>query len=255
MMSNYDLLSKNKFDDEAVEKLALLPAAELWPLLPRLAEWIRDYNWPIAPAVEKLLKLHIAALVPTILEVLASNDTQWQRRLLHLIQPATLPTLPVALRAVLARIAAFPTTGEYDMYLVWTTRYVLRQYGSHPLLPQSKTDDEAVAKLYQLPEAELLPLLPELMERLEDMNWPVAGPVWDFLLPYAAQLEPAIVEVLMGYDNIWKCNLLKLLEHSALPALSPLLRELTERIAHSPTSIEHENDTDEAARDLLARFA
>ena len=255
MTPKYELLPRDKFDDEAVEKLALLPAADLLPLLPRLAEWIRDYNWPIAPAVTKLLELHVAALEPTILEVLAGNDTQWQRRLLYLIQPATLPILPGALRAVLARIAASPTTGEYDMHLVWTTRYVLRQYGSHPLLPRSKTDDEAVAKLYQLPEAELLPLLPELMEWLEDINWPVARPVWDFLLPYAAQLEPAIVEVLMGYDNIWKYNLLRLLEHAALPALSLLLRELTERIAHSPTSIEHENETDEAARDLLARFA
>lgn len=254
MTPKYELLPRNKFDDEAVEKLARLPEAELLPLLPRLAEWLQDCNWPIAPAVEKLLKLHVAALVPTIVEVLAGNDDVWQHHLLDLISPETLPTLPAPLRAAVERVAVFPTAGEHDMYVVWWARYVLRQYGSHPLLPQNKTDDEFITRLHQLPEAELLPLLPELMEWLEDLNWPVAGPVWGFLLPYVAHLEPAIGEVLMGYDSAWKRHLLRLVEASELPILSPPLRELTERIAYQPTDSEKAEETDEAARDLLAKY-
>ena len=232
MTPKYELLPRNKFDDEAVEQLAQLPKAELLPLLPGLAEWVQDSNWPIARAVEKLLKQHVAALVPTILEVLAGRDEQWQWNLLYLISPTTLPTLPAPLQATLEGIATYPTTGEHDMYLVWQARYVLGLYGSHPLLPQNKTDYEAVERLSHLPEAELLPLLPGLAEWLEDTNWPVSRPVWNFLLPHVAKLEPFIVEVLMGYDDIWKCNLLRLVEHSALPTLSSRLRELTR--AHSP---------------------
>jgi hypothetical protein len=255
MTPKYELLPRDKYDDEAVEKLALLPEAELLPLLPGLAEWIQDSNWPIARAVEKLLKLHVTALVPTILEVLAGRDEQWQWNLLYLINPTTLPTLPAPLRAALVGMATYPATGEYDMYLVWQARYVLGLYGSHPLLPQTKTDCEAVERLSQLSEAELLPLLPGLAEWLEDTNWPVSRPTWNFLLSHVAELEPFIVEVLMGHDDIWKCNLLRLVKQSALSTLSTPMRELTERIAHSPTVGERENDTAEAARELLARFA
>jgi|GEM_PF-926259 len=254
-MPRYDLLPKNKFDDEAVTQLALLPEAELLPLLPGLAEWIQDCNWPIARDVAQLLRLHLVALVPTIVEVLAGNDAQWQWNMLALVRPDALPALTAPLRAALERIAIFPTTGAYDMHLVWKVRYVLRQYGSHPLLPRSKTDDAALKRLHQLPEAELLPLLPELLEWLEDLNWPVAGPVWDFLRPYVAYLEPAIVEVLMGYDNEWKRHLLRLVEDANLPTLSSPLRELTERIAYQPTASEKAEETDEAARDLLSKYA
>jgi hypothetical protein len=255
MTPKYELLPRDKYDDEAVAQLAQLPKTELLPLLPSLAKWVQDSNWPIARAVEKLLKQHVTALMPTILEVLAGCDEQWQWNLLYLINPTTLPTLPPPLQAALVGIAIYPATGEYDMHLVWQARYVLGLYGSHPLLPQTKTDYEAVERLSQLPEAELLPLLPGLAEWLEDTNWPVSRPVWNFLLPHIAELEPFIMEVLMGYDDIWKCNLLQLVEQSALPTLSLPMRELTERIAHAPTVGERENDTAEAARELLAKYA
>ena len=254
-MPNYDLLPKNKFDDEAVEKLALLPAAALWPLLPRLAEWLQDYNWPISITVAKLLELHVAALEPTILEVLAGNDDMWQCHILSLIRPETLSALSPQLRVAVECAASSPTYGKYDTYTAEAACDLLSKYGYGHLLPGSKSDNEAVERMHQLSEAELLPLLPKLMEWLQDINWPVAGSVWDFLEPRVAVLESTIVEILMGNDDIWKCNLLRLVQHSALPALSPQMRELTERIAHSPTSSEHENETDEAARDLLAHFA
>jgi hypothetical protein len=255
MTPKYELLPRDKFDEEAVEKLAQLPAAELQPLLPRLAEWLQDYNWPISPAVEKLLELHVAALEPTILHVLAGSDDIWQCHVLSLIRPETLPALSPQLRVAVECAAASPMYGKYDAYTAEAAHNLLHKYGYRHLLPSSKSDDEAVKCLHQLSEAELRPLLPKLMEWLQDINWPVSGPVWDFLEPRVAMLEPAIVEVLLGNDDIWKCNLLRLVQHAALPALSPLMRELTERIARSPTTSEHENDTDEAARDLLAHFA
>lgn len=125
----------------------------------------------------------------------------------------------------------------------------------YDLLPQHKGDDEAVARLRQLPEAELLPLLPRLLDGLMDSNWPIAYPIWELLLPHVHLLVPDILEVLAGTDETWKGNLLHLLSCSALPELPATLRQVVERIAYTPTTVEHNEDTDEAARNLLARFA
>lgn len=50
-----DLLPKDKFDIDKVEKLKGLNRGELIPLLPELLKWIQDMNWPIAPKIAKLL--------------------------------------------------------------------------------------------------------------------------------------------------------------------------------------------------------
>jgi hypothetical protein len=263
MTPKYELLPRNKFDEEAVEKLAQLPEDELRPLLPGLAEWIQDWNWPIAPAVEKLMELHIAAVVPTIIEVLAGTDSIWKENLLSLVRPATLPILPVLLQATVERIATTPTFGEQADEINKAAGDLLDRYATH-LLPQHKGDDGAVERLSQLPENELLPLLPELLPRLLgcllDGNWPIAKGVNDLLAAHLHQLapgvwEPEMLEVLTGTDDIWKGHLLYLLSQAAVPELPSAVRQIVERIAHTPTPSEREYDTDEAARDLLARYS
>jgi MoxR-like ATPase len=123
------------------------------------------------------------------------------------------------------------------------------------LLPQDKHDEAAVERLQQLSDVEVNPLLPQLLEWLQDFNWPVASAVWKFLLPRVQALEPAILEVLAGTDDAWKSNLLLLVIHSELPALSAELREVVERIAHFPTASERFEDAADNAHDLLAKYA
>lgn len=146
MRPKYELLPRSKFDDEAVAKLALLPEAVLLPLLPGLAEWIQDWNWPIAPDVEKLLELHVAALIPTILEVLAGTDSVWKENLLSLVRPATLPALPTLFRATVERIATTPTFGEQADEIDKAARELLDRYATH-LLPLDKGDNAAIERL------------------------------------------------------------------------------------------------------------
>jgi hypothetical protein len=256
MTPKYELLPRNKFDDEAVEKLALLPESELLPLLPRLAEWIQDWNWPIAPDVEKLLELHVAALEPIILEVLASTDSVWKENLLSLVRPETLPVLPALLRATIERIATTPTFGEQADEIDKAARDLLERYATH-LLPLDKGDDESIERLRKLNEAESLPVLPKLLGCLPDSNWPIYWPAWELLLPYAHKLLPAILNVLAdpNDDDIWKTNILRMLQDAPMLELTLPLKEIVERIAYTPTSGEQAEDTDEAARKLLARFA
>lgn len=256
MTPKYELLPRNKFDDEAVEKLALLPEAALLPLLPGLAEWIQDWNWPIAPDVEKLLELRVAALIPTILEVLAGTDSVWKENLLSLVRPATLPALPTLFRANVERIATTPTFGEQADEIDKAARELLDRYATH-LLPLDKGDNAAIERLQELSEAELLPLLPELLGCLPDGNWPIYWPAREMLLPYAHKLLPAILNVLAdpNDDNIWKTNILRMLQDAPMLELTPTLQQVVERIAYAQTSGEQDEDTDEAARNLLARFA
>ena len=125
----------------------------------------------------------------------------------------------------------------------------------YDLLPQHKGDDEAVACLYCLPLNELLPLLPQLLASIQDCNWPIAGAAWDLLSLHVQELEPTILEVLADTDETWKSNVMYLLQQSALPALSPVLRQAVERIAYTPTRQEITEEADESARALLAHFA
>ncbi|WP_253896093.1 DUF5071 domain-containing protein [Solibacillus sp. R5-41] len=51
--------------------------------------------------------------------------------------------------------------------------------------------------------SEVIPLLPQLLEWIQDMNWPVAEPVLEVLLQYPTKLIPHVEEVLLGNDDMW----------------------------------------------------
>jgi hypothetical protein len=123
------------------------------------------------------------------------------------------------------------------------------------LLPQDKGDDDAIERLRQLPEAELLPLLPKLLGCIADGNWLIAWGARQLMLPHIHYLETEIMEVLLGTDDIWKSNVLRMIQASTLSELPIALRQITERIAYHPTAGELGEETDEDARDLLAHFA
>ncbi|RZK31931.1 MAG: DUF5071 domain-containing protein [Hymenobacter sp.] len=109
------LLPRNKFDDEAVERLALLSEKELLPLADELLTWLQDMNWPIAPAVAELLMPHIAAIEFPIIKIFSSNDDIWKRWVINcLLEPAPVSSITPRLRQALYRIATLPTPGEVD---------------------------------------------------------------------------------------------------------------------------------------------
>ncbi|MER1956503.1 MAG: DUF5071 domain-containing protein [Solibacillus sp.] len=71
------------------------------------------------------------------------------------------------------------------------------------MIPKDKFDVEAVERLKTLPANELVPLLPELMTWMQDMNWPVAKPVVELLVTYPNEMTPLIDDVLAGDDDMW----------------------------------------------------
>ncbi|GJM72464.1 hypothetical protein HMSSN036_46800 [Paenibacillus macerans] len=54
---------------------------------------------------------------------------------------------------------------------------------SRGCLPKDKMDLDSVAHLKTLSSNELIPLLPDLIEWLQDINWPVASELSKLLMP------------------------------------------------------------------------
>lgn len=72
------------------------------------------------------------------------------------------------------------------------------------LLPRNKFDFERVHKIKKMNRAEIVPLLPGLLEWIQDMNWAIAPEVTKILLSFPKEIVPHIKNVLKSNDDIWK---------------------------------------------------
>lgn len=120
------------------------------------------------------------------------------------------------------------------------------------MIPKDKFDTEAVERLKMIPASEVVPLLPELLTWMQDMNWPVAQPVVELLLTFPNEITPLIADVLAGEDDMWiYWSLSELIPK--LPFYSKLvLAESVEQIASGARGF-HE-DVVERAKEALQSF-
>ncbi|WP_213546282.1 DUF5071 domain-containing protein [Vannielia litorea] len=122
----------------------------------------------------------------------------------------------------------------------------------HPCLPTDKHDVEAVRRAAALSPVALEPLLPDLLEWLQDANWPVASPVADCLAGAGPALLPPLRRILRGDDGAWKYWLLELLPPRLPAPLFEALRPEIERLASAPTPEDRREEVHLAARGALA---
>jgi len=123
----------------------------------------------------------------------------------------------------------------------------------HPFIPWDKHDTQAVEAVIRAGYPAVAPVLPELVEWLQDANWPVAHPLAPFLASIGIALLPHVEAVLRGDDLIWTYWLLTLVvvESEALAhALAPMLT----RLASAPTAGEREEELDQAAQAIIDRY-
>lgn len=80
------------------------------------------------------------------------------------------------------------------------------------LIPVDKFDTEKVELLKDLTFDEIEPIIQNLLEWLQDGNWPVSRPLGKYLktLP-AEKLGPYLMEILNGNDYEWKYLLIAIL--------------------------------------------
>ncbi|MBS7562916.1 DUF5071 domain-containing protein [Mucilaginibacter sp. Bleaf8] len=116
------------------------------------------------------------------------------------------------------------------------------------LIPKHKHDHKSIAKLKELPFEQIRPIVPDLLEWLQDLNWPIAKPLADTLKPFIERFIPELIGILNTNDVMWEYSILiSLLRNTT----HPLLLAEIERIAQYPTEDEIENEVNQEAIDIL----
>jgi hypothetical protein len=118
------------------------------------------------------------------------------------------------------------------------------------LLPVHKKDCERAEAIVTLGFPAVAPVLPELVEWLKDINWPVAHVIAPFLATIGMPLVPSLRRVLGGNDPIWKYRVL----HSVVAESRPLaaaLRNDLRRLATAPGADDVEEEVGKVAEQIL----
>lgn len=76
------------------------------------------------------------------------------------------------------------------------------------LIPASKYEVEKAQQLVELGWPAVEPVLPQILEWLKDLNWPVARVLQPFVASIGAPLAPVVRDVLVGTDSCWKYSLM-----------------------------------------------
>ena len=117
------------------------------------------------------------------------------------------------------------------------------------LIPQDKLDTDRAEQVVAAGYPAVEPILPELLEWIQDCNWPVAQVIAPFLATIGMPLLPHIRAVLATDDVMWKYWVFYVIKDS--PDLAAALRADLERYANSPTPEEAETGLHEVAKDIL----
>ena len=118
------------------------------------------------------------------------------------------------------------------------------------LLPKDKHDTDKVKGIVALGFPAVEPILPDLLEWMQDVNWPVAQALLPFLANIGGPLAPHVRHVLETDDEVWKYFVLSYIVVRS-PELQTMLRADLERLATCPTRGEQAEELDMLARQIV----
>jgi Domain of unknown function (DUF5071) len=119
------------------------------------------------------------------------------------------------------------------------------------LLPKDKFDIDRAAILVSTGYPTVAPILPDLLEWLQDGNWPVAHVIGPFLASIGKPLTEEVRRVLQSQDHLWKYwILLDVVAHS--PELATALYPELVKIAEGDAVDEDEKEVKEVAKEILS---
>lgn len=72
------------------------------------------------------------------------------------------------------------------------------------LVPKDKFDESGVEELKKLSFQQIKPIVPDLLEWLQDMNWPVASNIADIMRPFTDKITAELVAILQSDHVMWK---------------------------------------------------
>ncbi len=120
------------------------------------------------------------------------------------------------------------------------------------LLPKHKSDIDAIRKLEKYTFEEIEQNIPYLLEWTQDLNWEIALPTAQLLLPYFNQLTNYLIPVLSGTDDCWKYSILSLFEKEFCISKDKKLLLALKRIKDHPTKSEKKEGVSGLINQILA---
>jgi hypothetical protein len=106
------------------------------------------------------------------------------------------------------------------------------------LIPNDKGDIKTAEKLKSYSYSEVKNIVTELLTWIQDINWPVAGPVSDYLQSISEYITDDIIKILNGNDDVWKYWCVSIFGLNAVKPIDPKLMMEFKRIAINPTKNE-----------------
>lgn len=114
------------------------------------------------------------------------------------------------------------------------------------LPPRDKSDFLRLNELIQAGPEAAEPILAELLEWLQDMNWPIAEPLANFLVTIGAPLVPHLQKVLRSKDDMWIYWVLQ-------GVVSKLSSELVQQLERELGDLVRVAENDEIALDIIVK--
>lgn len=121
------------------------------------------------------------------------------------------------------------------------------------ILPINKEDEEFEVHLYQFSLEEIRDQVPDLLEWLQDGNWPVAEPIANYFQPHINEIEAEIITVLNTDDSVWKYWILHLILNYDKVLSNKIMAEV-KRIAQHPTQEEIEEELPQIATEIIEKY-
>jgi hypothetical protein len=120
----------------------------------------------------------------------------------------------------------------------------------HLLLPRSKAEADKAEALVRLGYPAVAPVLPEILEWMQDLNWPVAQVFQPLLASIGTALAPLVRDILVGNDDVWKYWVLNSVVRESPNLAAELQLDLC-RIVRNPSVGELAEGVPEVASALL----
>jgi hypothetical protein len=119
------------------------------------------------------------------------------------------------------------------------------------LIPKNKGDLSTAEKLKNYSYEDLKEIIPNLLEWLQDLNWPVAKPVSEYLESIHDKMTTELLAILKSNeDEVWKYWIITIFGPITE---SPVIKNEIIRIAASPTKNERIEEVDEVAKEIMTR--
>ncbi|MEM9241470.1 MAG: DUF5071 domain-containing protein [Pseudomonadota bacterium] len=118
-------------------------------------------------------------------------------------------------------------------------------------IPKDKHDLPATNRAKEMGFPALNEAIPELLEWVQDANWPVAEPLASVLQYAGAEIVPHVRNVLAGQDAEWKWAMIVLVIAQSSPEVISDLHDELLRLAQDPSERDTLAGVDAAATEVL----